>query len=147
MAIFPKRQRIAVVEIFGTIGGRVKSPVFERVFNEVRKSKRVKAVVLDIDSPGGAVPASDYLYRSVERLAREKPVVASIRGTGASGAYLICCAAQKIVATPGSIVGSIGVISIRPVLQTTPPASGSQRRCQQERGLQGHGRLLARGDV
>ena len=79
MAIFPKRQRIAVVQIFGTIGGRVKSPVFERVFNEVRRSKSVKAVVLDIDSPGGAVPASDYLYRSVERLAREKPVVASIR--------------------------------------------------------------------
>ena len=118
MAIFPKRRRIAVVEIFGTIGGRVKSPAFERVFNEVRRSESVKAVVLDIDSPGGAVPASDYLYRSVERLAREKPVVASIRGTGASGAYLICCAAQKIVATPGSIVGSIGVISIRPVLQT-----------------------------
>lgn len=64
------------------------------------------------------MPASDYLYRSVERLAREKPVVASIRGTGASGAYLICCAAQRIVATPGSTVGSIGVISIRPVLQT-----------------------------
>ena len=79
MAIFPKRQRIAVVQIFGTIGGRVKSPVFERVFNEVRRSKSVKAVVLDIDSPGGAVPASDYLYRSVEGLAREKPVVASIR--------------------------------------------------------------------
>ena len=116
MAILPKRQRIAVVEFFGTIGGRIKSPDFERVFNQVRRSKNVKALVLDIDSPGGAVPASDYLYRSVARLAREKPVVASIRGTGASGAYLICCAAQRIVATPGSIVGSIGVISIRPVL-------------------------------
>ncbi len=89
MAILPKRQRIAVVELFGTIGGRIKSPDFERVFNRVRSSKSIKALVLDIDSPGGAVPASDYLYRSVEKLAQVKPVVASSGNTiGASSAYI-----------------------------------------------------------
>lgn len=116
MALLPKRQKIAVVELFGTIGGSIKSPAFERIFSGIRQNRNVRALVLDIDSPGGAVPASDYLYRSVARIAEEKPVVASIRGVGASGAYLICCASQRIVATPAAIVGSIGVISIRPVL-------------------------------
>ena len=117
MALLPKRHKIAVVELFGTIGGTVKSPVLERVLATVRRDRRVRALVLDVDSPGGSVPASDYLYRSVARIADEKPVVANIRGVGASGAYLVSCAAHKIVATPGSIVGSIGVISVRPVLR------------------------------
>ena len=117
MRFLPRWQRIAVVELFGTIGGSVKSPVYEPIFSAVRRDRRVKALVLDIDSPGGGVPASDYLYRSVARIAEEKPVVASIRGIGASGAYLISCAAHKVVATPGAIVGSIGVISIRPALR------------------------------
>ena len=112
-----RRQKIAVVELFGTIGGSIKSPVLERVFSTVRTDKRTRALVLDIDSPGGAVTASDYLYRSVSKIAEVKPVVANIRGVGASGAYLVSCAAHRIVATPGSIVGSIGVISIRPALQ------------------------------
>ena len=73
--------------------------------------------MLDIDSPGGGVSASDYLYRSVLKVAEKKPVIASIRGLGASGAYYISCAAHKIVASHASIVGSIGVISVRPALQ------------------------------
>ena len=51
------------------------------------------------------------------KVADKKPVVASIRGLGASGAYYISCAANKIIASPGAIIGSIGVISIRPALQ------------------------------
>ena len=117
MAIIPKRQKIAVVEMHGTIGGSVKSPVFETILSGVRRDRRIKALVLDIDSPGGGVPASGYLYHAVARIAEEKPVVASIRGVGASGAYMIACASQRIVASPSAIVGSIGVISIRPVLQ------------------------------
>lgn len=117
MALLPRRQRIAVVELFGTIGGGIRSPVYERIFTRIRQDRRTRALVLDIDSPGGGVPASDYLYRSVARIAEEKPVVASIRGVGASGAYLLSCAAHKVVAAPGSLVGSIGVISIRPILR------------------------------
>ena len=117
MAFLLKRQRIAVVELFGTIGGKIKSPVYEPIFSRIMRDRRVRALVLDVDSPGGTVPASDYLYRSLARIAEEKPVVASIRGVGASGAYLLCCAAQRIVANPGSLVGSLGVIAVRPVLQ------------------------------
>ena len=117
MALRLRRQKIAVVELFGTIGGSIRSPVFGRILADVRRDRRIRALVLDIDSPGGSVPASDYLYRSVAAIAHEKPVVASIRGFGASGAYLIGCAAHRIVAAPGAMVGSIGVISIRPVLE------------------------------
>ena len=113
----PKRKRIAIVELFGAIGGSVKSPVYDRILSSVGKDRRVAALVLDVDSPGGGVSASDYLYRSVARIAEKKPVVASIRGAGTSGAYLISCAAHRVVAAPGAVVGSIGVISIRPALQ------------------------------
>lgn len=117
MGLLPKRQRIAVVEMFGFIGGSIKSPTYEQIFSRIQKDRRTRAMVLDIDSPGGSVSVSDYLYRSVGKVAAEKPVVACIRGLGASGAYLIGCAAHKIVAIPGSLVGSIGVISVRPVLE------------------------------
>lgn len=109
--------RIAVVEMFGTIGSAIKSNTFEHVFSNIEKNDKIRALVLDIDSPGGGVSASDYLYRSVLKVAEHKPVIACIRGTGASGSYYISCAANKIIATPGAIIGSIGVISVRPALQ------------------------------
>jgi len=109
--------RVAVVELFGTIGGQIKSNQYEHIFTNIAKNDRMRALVLDIDSPGGGVSASDYLYRSVLKVAERKPVIACIRGLGASGAYYISCAANKIIATPGAIIGSIGVISVRPALQ------------------------------
>ena len=112
-----RQRRIAVVEVFGIIGGAVKSPTMDRLLAQVREDPRIRALVLDIDSPGGGASASDYIYRSVLRVGQRMPVVASIRGTGASGAYMIGCAAQQIVASPGAMIGSIGVISVRPVLE------------------------------
>ncbi len=117
MNVRKKLNRIAVVELHGTIGGSVKSSTYEKIFSDIEKDPRARAMVLDIDSPGGAVPASDYLYRSVLKVADRKPVVASVRGVNASGAYLISCAAHRIVAIPGAIVGSIGVLSVRPNVQ------------------------------
>ena len=89
-----RKQHIAVVEMEGTIGPGIKAAEFARLFRSLEESARVKAVVLDIDSPGGSASASDYLYLSVSALAAKKPVVAFIRGTGASGAYLLSCAAE-----------------------------------------------------
>ena len=111
------KPKIAVIEIHGAIGGGVKSPEMERLLNRVMDDPAFRATVLDIDSGGGAAAASDYIYRAARRLAGRKPLVANIRGIGASGAYMIACAAHRIVASPGSIVGSIGVISARPTLQ------------------------------
>lgn len=109
--------KIAVVEIHGGIGGKIKSPDMEKLVNRILEDRRMRAVVLDIDSPGGDAAASDYIYRALKRIARRRPLVASIRGVGASGGYMIACAAHQIVAAPGSVVGSIGVISVRPALQ------------------------------
>ncbi len=116
LAVWGSPSRIAIVELFGAIGSAVRTSEFVRLFRGLEESGSVRAVVVDIDSPGGSAPASEYLYRALARVAAKKPVVAYIRGTGASGAYLLSCAATKIVALPMSIVGSIGVITVRPLL-------------------------------
>ncbi|MHB8575664.1 MAG: hypothetical protein ACYDCQ_10070, partial [Dehalococcoidia bacterium] len=62
------RSRVAVVEVYGTIGGAVKSKTFAPMFKAVRENKQIRAVVLDIDSPGGSASESDYLYRLLRAL-------------------------------------------------------------------------------
>ncbi len=109
-------RRIAVVELFGALGSTVRTVEFVRTFRRLEENGRIRAVVVDIDSPGGSAAAADYLHRALARVSAKKPVVAFIRGTGASGGYLLSCAATRIVALPSALVGSIGVISIRPLL-------------------------------
>ena len=111
------RSGIGVVEVSGLIGGRASSPGLTRILDGVRTNKRFKAVIVEVDSPGGSASASELLFYSLQLVAQEKPVVVYIRGTGASGAYYLSCAAHKIVALPTSLVGSIGVIYVRPILQ------------------------------
>ena len=111
------RGGIAVVELSGVIGGGMKVPVYSPLLDGLREDKRFRAVVLEIDSPGGTASGSELLYHSVLKIKKEKPVVAYIRGTGASGAYYISCAADRVVALPSALVGSIGVIYLRPVLE------------------------------
>ncbi len=106
-----------MVELTGVIGQAVRVPAYSRIFDAVRQNRRFRALVLDVDSPGGGAAASEALYQQLQRVAEVKPVVSYVRGTGASGAYLMSCAAQRIVALPSSLVGSIGVIYLRPVLE------------------------------
>lgn len=77
---------------------------------ELRESDRAKAVVLRIDSPGGSALASEVIYQAVLRLAKAKPVVVSMGDVAASGGYYIAAPASRILAQPGSITGSIGVV-------------------------------------
>ena len=142
--IMAKRSKIAVVEIHGTIGASVKSPEIEKILNRVREDTSFRALVLDIDSGGGSASPSDYIYRAARRIAGRKPVVACIRGVGASGAYMIACAAHRIVAAPGAIVGSIGVISIRPALEQLMGTRRHRCQRQQERRVQRPRSPLAR---
>jgi protease-4 len=109
------RRRIAVLPVRGVIGGVVRTDDLLRTLGAARRNPRVRAVLLEIDSPGGGATASEALYVAVRRLAAVKPVVAWIRGTGASGAYFLACGATRILSFPSAIVGSIGVISIRPI--------------------------------
>ena len=100
--------RVGLVEIVGDIDGS------EEIVDQIHRMERdptVKAVVLRLDSPGGGVAASQEIYEAVRRLRNEgKPVVASMGGVAASGAYYVACAADSIVANPGTLTGSIGVI-------------------------------------
>jgi protease-4 len=86
----------------------------ETVAGQLRKARRdpaVKAVVLRVDSPGGSAQAADIMWREVELLKKAgKPVVASVGRDAASGGYYLICGADRILAAPNSVVGSIGVL-------------------------------------
>src|SRR5205807_3626847 len=88
-----------------------------RTINEARDDKGVKAIVLRIDSPGGSGLASDIIWRAVEAAKAKKPVVVSMGDVAASGGYYIACNANKIVAEPSTITGSIGVVGGKPVIK------------------------------
>jgi protease-4 len=105
------------VELFGLITGGKRAASFLTLLNSLRDNPNIKSVVVNIDSPGGLATASDNIYLTLSRLALKKPVVAFISGESASGAYLVSCAATKIVALPSAVIGSIGVISIRPIIE------------------------------
>ncbi len=114
---FGRRSGVAVVEIHGVIGSHVRVPDYSRIFDAVARSKRHRALLLDIDSPGGSATGSEVLYRGIQRVAEEMPVYAYVRGLGASGGYYLACAASRVYALPTALVGSIGVIYLRPVLE------------------------------
>jgi protease-4 len=113
------RRRLAVLPLRGVIGGRVHARDVADDLDRLRRDGKVRAVMLDIDSPGGGAVESEAIYVATRRLAATKPVLAYMRGTGASGAYFVACGATRILAFPSAIVGSIGVISARPVLVET----------------------------
>lgn len=105
--------QVAVVRVEGDIWGSY-ATVLRDALDQVAQDRAVRAVVLDISSPGGEVTASEDLYFQVLALRRDMPVVASIGEMAASGAYYLAAAADAIYAKPGSTVGNIGVISILP---------------------------------
>src|SRR6476660_7187742 len=102
--------KIGVVELEGVILDP--STVVQQV-KKFGDDDSVKAIILHVNSPGGGVAASEEIYREVKRIRDEKKkrIVASIESVGASGAYYVSSATNKIYADKGSIVGSIGVIA------------------------------------
>ncbi len=82
--------------------------------DELRTDENVKAVVLRIHSGGGSAFGSEQLWHEVKRLREVKPVVVSMSGMAASGAYYLACAANHIVARPGTLTGSIGIFGMYP---------------------------------
>jgi protease IV len=107
--------RIGVIEVKGAIGvGGNAGVEAEPVMKQLRRfhdDDSIKAVVIRIDSPGGAVAPSQEIHDEVQRLARKKPVVCSMGNVAASGGYYVAVACPKIVALPGTLTGSIGVVS------------------------------------
>ncbi|MEX0801193.1 MAG: signal peptide peptidase SppA [Dehalococcoidia bacterium] len=118
--------RIAVVEMYGAMGPAIRGPEYVRTLSALAQDPRIRSVVIDVDSPGGAAPVADQIYRSLRHLSARKPTVAFIRGAGLSGGYLVACGARKVVALPTALVGSIGVILMRPVVQELMQRIGVQ---------------------
>ncbi len=109
--------QIALIRVEGDIWGEYTTHV-RQAMDAAADDPAVRAVVLEISSPGGEVTASEDLYFEVLRLRDKKPVVAAVHEMAASGAYYIASAADQIYAKPGSMVGNIGVISILPEPET-----------------------------
>jgi len=104
---FSTGDKIGIVTISGII---TNSQEIVEQLDAFGKDKAIKAVVLRIDSPGGGVAPSQEIYAAVKGLRKDKKVVASLGAIAASGGYMIACAADKIVANPGTITGSISAI-------------------------------------
>lgn len=102
--------KIGIVELEGVIW---ESKGFITQFKKYEDDDSIKAIVIEINSPGGGSEASQEIYQYVRRYRdkKKKPVISAIRSVGASGAYYVAAGTNKIYATKSSIVGSIGVIA------------------------------------
>ncbi len=100
-------EKVGVVEIRGVIANP-KAIILQ--LKKFRKNENVKAIVLRIDSPGGGVGPSQEIYSEVKKTTLQKKVVASMGAIAASGGYYVAAASDHIMANPGTITGSIGVV-------------------------------------
>jgi len=119
----PSRQavsKIAVIPLSGTIttgdsslfpGSAITPDLVRDYLTKAERDKAVKAIVLRIESPGGEIAPCQEILWEIERVKETKPIVVSMGGTAASGGYYISTQANKIVALPTTMTGSIGVIS------------------------------------
>ena len=121
-------QKIAVVYASGAInmGSSNRSPfggeivgadTIVKAVNDAAADNSIKAIVLRVDSPGGSALASDLMWHAIENAKAKKPVVVSMGDVAASGGYYIACNANKIVAEPTTVTGSIGVFMGKPVMK------------------------------
>jgi len=121
-------ERVAVIYASGAInvgksndgpfsGSMVGSDTIVAAVNDAANDSSIKAIVLRVDSPGGSALASDLMWYALENAKAKKPVVVSMSDVAASGGYYIACNADKIVAEPSTITGSIGVFMGKPVVK------------------------------
>jgi len=118
----PKHSKNKIAVIFATgdiISGEgdersIGSEKLSETIRDARNDSSIKAIVLRINSPGGSALASEVIWQEVYLTSKIKPIVASMGDVAASGGYYIACAANKIIASPNTITGSIGVFGILP---------------------------------
>ena len=121
-------EKVAVIYASGAInighssngplnGEMVGSDTIVDAINDAAEDNAIKAIVLRVDSPGGSALASDMMWHAIENAKAKKPVVVSMADVAASGGYYIACNANKIVAEPATITGSIGMFLGKPVVK------------------------------
>lgn len=120
------KDKVLIVSVHGVISDQPEKSMLKsrqgqvsEVLAQLKKAEsdsNIKAVVMKVDSPGGTVTASDILYNEIKRFKIKKgiPVVVSIMNLGTSGAYYLSLPADRIIAHPTSVLGSVGVIYMRP---------------------------------
>lgn len=98
----------------GTPGQKIAHETTVKMIREARKNPRYKGIILRVDSGGGSAQASDIIYRELQlaKTENQKPIVVSMAGVAASGGYYIAANADRIVANPSTLTGSIGVVGI-----------------------------------
>ena len=104
---FSFREKIGVIPIEGAI---TDSQAIVSQLAEFKKDRQIRAIILRVNSPGGGVAPSQEIYREVRKTIMSKKVIVSMGSLAASGGYYVASAADKIVANPGTLTGSIGVI-------------------------------------
>jgi len=104
---FGSKEGIGIIELKGLL---VSPEQVIETLGDFKRNPNIKAIVLRINSPGGTVGASQEIHKEILRTAEFKPIIASMGDVAASGGYYTAVAAQQIVANPGTITGSIGVI-------------------------------------
>ena len=107
MGLDQNGERVAVIEVTGVITDAKETLAALKRF---REDKSIKAIVVRIESPGGGVGPSQEIYREIRKTIKQKKVIASLGAVAASGGYYIAAGTEGIVANPGTITGSIGVI-------------------------------------
>jgi protease-4 len=100
---------IGVVEVYGVIDDDMARQSIRQI-ERFTDNSSIQALVIHVNSPGGGVAPSQEIYDAILRAKEEKPVVISMASVAASGGYYIACAGDRIIANPGSLTGSIGVI-------------------------------------
>ena len=132
----PRTAKIVVITLEGVIHSEQAEDVYDQL-KMARQSKRVKGLILRVNSPGGTISGSDEIYNEIRKYRKEegKPVIAFMQGLAASGGYYTSVACEKIIAEPTTITGSIGVmfghfvikelleqkLGIQPVIITSGP--------------------------
>ena len=115
--------QVAVIYGSGAIGGgksgddSIGADTMVAALNDAAKDEAIKAIVLRINSPGGSSYASDVIWHAIENAKKKKPIVVSMADYAASGGYYIACNANKIIAQPTTLTGSIGIFAGKPVMK------------------------------
>jgi len=114
----PRTTKIAVITVQGIIDGEQAQDVYRQI-KSAQRDKRVKGLILRVNSPGGTISGSDQICNEIRkyRQKEDKPVVAFMQGVAASGGYYVSVACDKIIAEPTVITGSVGVMAGHFVLQ------------------------------
>jgi len=121
------RPQIAVVYAAGNIvsgessggagGNTIGADSLSEALRTAQDDDDIKAIILRVDSPGGSALASDIIWRATQSARKRKPLVVSMSDVAASGGYYIAAGADRILALPGTLTGSIGVVSVRPYVR------------------------------